>query len=512
MADENLQIQKVSAATKSAVSRKSAQTLPNQPSAQGYSAEEIKRRFYQPILDAANSALAEIDRVVDEANLVIGDVKGKLDDFIGNSELAAPYKKDLDATVWVLNQTTGKYEFVVTKSMHGVEDYKEIYVDMYLFGEGGKLVNCNNYDIYTNGDVRLYNENTGAGFVAIARNRDGFVKVYAVTEIDNVIGASKVAKSNDYNDLDNKPSLAQIGENEEMIAKIITGQQKVNNALNAVNATNAQTAANAENAQSAVTAQSATRATQDGNGANIASSYAKVSGTYLGMNVGHSDTAQNAANDGNGANIAGNYVKQSGTYNGLNVGYAVSAGSAASATTATKAAQDGNGANIASTYATKQSVTDLGTGMTAQVSALAKALYPVGSIRISTVNTNPSTYIAGTTWVAWGSGRVPVGVNTSDTNFNTVEKTGGSKDAIVVTHKHNTDYTGSHTHNVGLYMGGGGSCYGDSQNANDSNRITPSVWCDSAGGHSHTITEVGSSGTNANLQPYITCYMWKRTA
>ena len=42
-------IKNVSAVTKSAISRKSAQTLPNNPSEQGYSAEEIKRRFYQPI-------------------------------------------------------------------------------------------------------------------------------------------------------------------------------------------------------------------------------------------------------------------------------------------------------------------------------------------------------------------------------------------------------------------------------------------------------------------------------
>ena len=39
-------------------------------------------------------------------------------------------------------------------------------------------------------------------------------------------------------------------------------------------------------------------------------------------------------------------------------------------------------------------------------------------------NTNPSTYLGGT-WVAWGAGKVPVGVDTTDTDFATVEKTGG---------------------------------------------------------------------------------------
>lgn len=53
-------------------------------------------------------------------------------------------------------------------------------------------------------------------------------------------------------------------------------------------------------------------------------------------------------------------------------------------------------------------------------------IYPVGSIYISVVATNPSTYFGGT-WVAWGSGRVPVGINTSDSDFKTVEKTGRSQ-------------------------------------------------------------------------------------
>lgn len=60
-------------------------------------------------------------------------------------------------------------------------------------------------------------------------------------------------------------------------------------------------------------------------------------------------------------------------------------------------------------------------------------IYPVGSIYISVKNTNPGTLFGGT-WTAWGSGRVPVGVNASETAFSTVEKTGGSK------------YTQMHTH------------------------------------------------------------------
>ena len=67
-------------------------------------------------------------------------------------------------------------------------------------------------------------------------------------------------------------------------------------------------------------------------------------------------------------------------------------------------------------------------------------LYPVGSIYMSTSNTNPANFLGGT-WVAWGSGRVPVGINTSDGNFNTVEKTGGES-----THALTTAEMPSHSH------------------------------------------------------------------
>ncbi len=66
--------------------------------------------------------------------------------------------------------------------------------------------------------------------------------------------------------------------------------------------------------------------------------------------------------------------------------------------------------------------------------------FPVGSIFVSTKNTNPSTYIGGT-WVEYGQGKTLVGVNTSETEFNTVEKTGGEK-----THKLTVSEIPSHTH------------------------------------------------------------------
>ena len=156
---------------------------------------------------------------------------------------------------------------------------------------------------------------------------------------------------------------------------------------------------------------------------------------------------------------------------------------------------------------------------TAFVTAAAQALYPVGSIYINATNsTNPGTLLGFGTWVAFGAGRVPVGFNASDPLFDTAEETGGSKDSVVVAHTHtgSTNTTGAHEHgprsgsafvtSAGPEVAAGGGDW-------SFNRTTTTTTT-SAGAHSHTFTtdSTGSSGTNANLQPYITVYMWKRTA
>ena len=65
-------IKKVSAETKAAIRRKSAYTLPNNPTDSGYKADDIRRAFWQPIVDISQSAIAEVDRVVEEVNEILG--------------------------------------------------------------------------------------------------------------------------------------------------------------------------------------------------------------------------------------------------------------------------------------------------------------------------------------------------------------------------------------------------------------------------------------------------------
>ena len=179
------------------------------------------------------------------------------------------------------------------------------------------------------------------------------------------------------------------------------------------------------------------------------------------------------------------------------------------------------------------------------------ASHPIGSIEINISGANPSTYLGGT-WIAWGSGKVPVGVNTNDTDFNTVEKTGGTKNHThTYAHTHgvpgvaHTHTTGNHTLTVSETPSHYHWVIGDGRNAHvtlgDStwgwtNGVIPNsgdnagthVRTDNVGGngaHNHGNTgsttpsatttnsqSTSTSGSSSNLQPYITCYMWKRTA
>lgn len=176
---------------------------------------------------------------------------------------------------------------------------------------------------------------------------------------------------------------------------------------------------------------------------------------------------------------------------------------------------------------------------TSIINAIMLAVYPVGSIYMSVSNTNPETLFGGT-WVAWGSGQVPVGVKTTDTDFATVEKTGGSKTAStsytpkgtnsggsVGNHTLTTSEMPSHNHPAYIDVNFSAASTGNI-NPWKQNLVNPAggeignsqYHNNSVGGggaHNHGFTQPTFTGTAATItestiQPYITCYMWKRTA
>lgn len=135
-----------------------------------------------------------------------------------------------------------------------------------------------------------------------------------------------------------------------------------------------------------------------------------------------------------------------------------------------------------------------------------KDLYPIGSIYFNaTSNTNPGTLLGFGTWVAWGAGRVPVGFDSTQTEFDTAEETGGSK---------------THSHPL---SGSGYSKMSPVGNTQRVARIDTPAWTtnhrqDISSAANESVSQPygvalgGNTDSASTLQPYITVYMWKRTA
>lgn len=185
--------------------------------------------------------------------------------------------------------------------------------------------------------------------------------------------------------------------------------------------------------------------------------------------------------------------------------------------------------------------------------AIFEQAWPLGSIHMSVNPTNPAITLGGGVWQAWGSGRVPVGVDSGQTEFDGAEETGGAKTVTLtesqmpvhthvqnahshsMSHDHSdasTNSAGAHSHT--LYSRGGGSTADlgsyprikrSSPDASPSYQ-SADLMEDGGGVHSHTVNipaysgntgsttptnqNAGGGSAHNNLQPYITCYMWKR--
>jgi len=124
--------------------------------------------------------------------------------------------------------------------------------------------------------------------------------------------------------------------------------------------------------------------------------------------------------------------------------------------------------------------------------------FPINSIFISVVSTNPNSLLGYGTWSAFGAGRVLVGLDAGQTEFDTVEETGGAK-----THTLDLTEIPSHNHNQQRLPTSTGGVVGFTVDTSMSGTATSS---------GVSTGNTGGGSAHNNLQPYIVVYMWKRTA
>lgn len=162
-------------------------------------------------------------------------------------------------------------------------------------------------------------------------------------------------------------------------------------------------------------------------------------------------------------------------------------------------------------------------------SNLFNKIFPIGSIYMNINSTNPSEYFGGT-WVQWGSGRVPVGVDSTQSEFNYAEKMGGTK-IVDLSHSHTVN---SHSHSLSKGWAKIGRCVnhlegiaykvGPSAGSTTYDRAQTNGGGIAGGSFAATDTAALGGDTSSTspgtsnrlsdrqsiLQPYVTCYMWKR--
>ena len=188
------------------------------------------------------------------------------------------------------------------------------------------------------------------------------------------------------------------------------------------------------------------------------------------------------------------------------------------------------------------------------------AAFPVGSVFIAAVSTDPATLLGYGTWSAFATGRMLVGLNASDTDFDTAEETGGAKTVTLTadqsglpqhthtqnSHNHTQDAhthtQNAHTHTQDAHSHvitsqtattGGATSYehGTLDTSSAEAEATETTATAVAVNQNATAVNQNATATNQaatavnqnagptnaaeahpNMPPYIVVYMWKRTA
>lgn len=125
-----------------------------------------------------------------------------------------------------------------------------------------------------------------------------------------------------------------------------------------------------------------------------------------------------------------------------------------------------------------------------------KYVYPIGSIYLSINDTDPATLFGGN-WERFSYGRCLVGVDENQTEFETVLKSGGFK-----THTLTVDQMPGHTHGITSWL--------TNNPLGGVDRSLMYGMPSTTATYSYVTNATGGGSAHNNLQPYLTCYMWRR--
>ena len=160
---------------------------------------------------------------------------------------------------------------------------------------------------------------------------------------------------------------------------------------------------------------------------------------------------------------------------------------------------------------------DLQAALDAKLSSVAAA-WPVGSVFTSVVSTNPATLLGFGTWAAFAAGRVLVGIDAGQTEFDVVKETGGVKTVTLTAaqsglpqHTHTQD---AHSHNIAHVRDAttGGATTNIAKTVDTSSTAGTSTSTATATAVNQNAGPTAAAEAHTNLQPYIVVYFWERTA
>lgn len=149
---------------------------------------------------------------------------------------------------------------------------------------------------------------------------------------------------------------------------------------------------------------------------------------------------------------------------------------------------------------------------------LFKKVYPVGSIYISINAANPGTIFTGTTWEAYGQGRVLVGVGTGNDGTNTqtfVSGETGGEYKHQLTKGEQPKLSGTlemHDMARGTNVYGRTGVFSTSTSIQNKYKIPTEAHTGASSVQTIRFENDGNDEAHNNIQPYIAVYMWRRTA